>query len=518
MDFESASPMSTRPAKCCDCGCSCSMMNGSYSGTWSRNIKRKYEEFDGTAFTVPGLILPQTARIDIENECAALREMVSNQQQTILDLRIELDKERNASSTAADEAMSMILRLQSEKAEVQMEFTQFKRFAEEKTAHDQQEMDALEDLLFKREQTIQSLTCEVQMYKHRMLSYGLTESEADGEGDKRGNLSRNNSMAEILDGQFEVPLYDYPPLKCSNENQVCSEVENEIVDVEKYAFGETPHSQDHLRDLECRINQLERSPRFSHPDGELYKNNVLEKVIVDQSPHGPRHMSMLSTDSSDTFVPTNNEMDSNIITESPKFGGSSRRTELPQVYEFSNLRKADNALEVEDDTSDRVYTIDSIHQSVSHNDGADAKATIGVGDDFVTSPRDSSNYTNMEDPDVKKLYMRLQALEADRESMRQEIVSMRTDKAQLVLLKEIAQHLCKDMPPAMGTRLRKPSAAGTTSFMSMPTWVGSLVTWRRKTSRCKYMSGLSGNNAGLLTLLNKGPCVGQWRCLTSTQV
>ncbi|XP_019153968.1 PREDICTED: myosin-binding protein 7-like [Ipomoea nil] len=514
MDFESASPMSERLAKCCDCGCSCSMMNESFSGTWSRNMKRKYQEFDGTAFTIPGLILPQTARIDIENECAALREMVSNQQQMILDLRIELDKERNASSTAADEAMSMILRLQSEKAEIQMEFTQFKRFTEERAAHDQQEMEALEDLVFKREQTMQSLTCEVQMYKHRMLSYGFTESEADGEGEKRGHLSENNSMAEISDEQFELPLCDYPPLKCLNENQVCSEVENEIVDVEKYAFGETPHSQDHLQDLECRINQLERSPRFSQPDGESYKNNVLEKVIVDQSPH----MSESPTDSSGTFFPTNNEMDSNIITESPKFGGSSRRTELPQVYEFSNVRKADNASDVEDDTSDRVYTIDSIHQSVSHNDAANAKATIGVGVDFVTSPTESSNYTNMEDPDVKKLFMRLQALEADRESMRQEIVSMRTDKAQLVLLKEIAQQLCKDMTPAMETRLRKPYAAGPTSFTSMSTWAESLVTWRRKTSRCKQMFGLSGNNAGLLTLLNKGPCVGQWRCLTSTQV
>ncbi|KAF2558030.1 hypothetical protein F2Q68_00017012 [Brassica cretica] len=43
------------------------------------------------------------------------------------------------------------------------------------------------------------------------------------------------------------------------------------------------------------------------------------------------------------------------------------------------------------------------------------------------------------EPDIEKLYTRLQALEADRESLRHTIVSMRTNKAQLVLLKEIAK-------------------------------------------------------------------------------
>ncbi|VFQ92788.1 unnamed protein product [Cuscuta campestris] len=98
MDSENASPRSASPVKCCDCGCSsCSKMEGSFYSTWARNMKRKYDEHD--------VILPHTARIDIENECAALREMVSKQQQTILDLSIELEKERNASSSAANEAM-----------------------------------------------------------------------------------------------------------------------------------------------------------------------------------------------------------------------------------------------------------------------------------------------------------------------------------------------------------------------------------------------------------------------------
>nr|XP_016473328.1 PREDICTED: myosin-binding protein 7-like [Nicotiana tabacum] len=102
--------------------------------------------------------------------------------------------------------------------------------------------------------------------------------------------------------------------------------------------------------------------------------------------------------------------------------------------------------------------------------------------------------------------------------MRQAIVSMRTDKAQLILLKEIAQQLCKEMSPARRTPVRKTSVVTSFSFISIFKWIISFVLWRRKARRSKYLFGLSANNAGLLMHLDKGPRVGQWRCLSSTQV
>ncbi|KAI3519989.1 hypothetical protein L1887_09210 [Cichorium endivia] len=53
----------------------------------------------------------------------------------IQDLISDLEEERYASASAANEAMSIILKLQREKAEVQMEARQFKRFSG-KMAHD----------------------------------------------------------------------------------------------------------------------------------------------------------------------------------------------------------------------------------------------------------------------------------------------------------------------------------------------------------------------------------------------
>lgn len=474
MDLEVLStppPVSRDLVKCCNCGCSCSLIMRSFSGSWIRSVKRKYDEFEEeNRFFIPGFDFSSNPRVQIENECTALREMVANQQQTIQDLYTELEEERNAASSAASETMSMILRLQREKAEIQMEARQFKRFADEKMGHDQQELLALEDVLYKREQTIQSLTCEIQAYKHRMLSYGLTEAEVDGE---KGGFCRNTSMNENLDAaQFEFPAYEYPPLKCNlNESSNALEGEDDVVDVEKYAFGETPRGRERLKNLEYRIYQMERSPRSIQQDSDFSgTKNVLEKVVVGQSPRWSRHSRRFSGDSSSSFMGMSREMGPDFTNESPisNVNNSFNKTDyVAHVEDHTNSRKRDNTSEFGDDTTDRVYTIDSVHNGVPQNSVTDLKAGVGIYDDYLSTPREALNHYDAGDPDIQKLYMRLQALEADRESMRQAIISMRTDKAQMVLLKEIAQQFCKDMSPERRMTVKKPSLLGTFSFMSI---------------------------------------------------
>lgn len=493
MESESEQPEAT-VVKWCDCGCDCcsAKFDGSYSGAWSRSMKRKLDERDDDKLFIPGLLIPDVARVDIGNECVALREMVSSQQQTIQEMSIELDEERNAASSAANEAMSMILRLQREKAEVQMEARQFKRFSEEKMTHDQQEIMSMEDFLYKREQTIQALTCEVQAYKHRMLSYGLTESEVEG---LTSGLTHNNSLDTNLESQYEFPAYNYPPLKCHLiENHVDPELDNGTVDIEEYAFGETPPS---LRDIEERINQLETSPTHSP---------VLEKVIVGHSPRLQDHSRKLSTDSAESFIAS----DEDFVSDSPKLGSSNMK------QDYSNLKKVDSASEFGDDMSDRIYTVDSIHNVASFD--IDPKANRGVYDDLNSTRNESSYRTDIGDIEVKKLYARLHALEADRESMKQALMSMRTDKAQLVLLKEIAQHLYKDMSPPSRMPVKKRSVFGNFTFFALFKWIASFLLWRKRARRSKYMFGMSASNMGLRMVLDKGPQMGQRRCLSRTQL
>ncbi|KAE8704618.1 Myosin-binding protein 7 [Hibiscus syriacus] len=499
--------------KCCNCSCTTCALIGAPSNSWFRSVKRKYNEFEtGNMFYFPGLDLYSNARVQIENECAALRETVNSQQATIEGLYSELEEERSASSSAATEAMSMILKLQSEKAEIEMESRQFKRFTEEKMSHEQDEILVLEDLLYKREQTIQALTCEAQAYKHRMLSYGFTEEEVEGEKD--GQMWQP-SVAEDFNAEVDLPAYDYPPLKCILNGNHGYGVE----DVEKYAFGEIPRSQEHLTNLEERISQMERNPNSSQLDGEIPgTRNVLEKVVVGHSPRRPRHSRRHSTDSTNSFF--SREMGSEFISDSPKFAFGSpgyntsfKKMELvSEMDKILSLRRINNASEVGDDMSDRVYTIDSVRNEVPYNGTAEHKHGLRISDNYASTPRETFNLPDVSDPDLKKLYMRLQNLEADRESMRQALLSMRTDKAQLVLLKEIAQHLCKEMSPEKQV-VAKPSILG-----SLFKWIVSPISRRRRALRSKYLYGLSPNNVGLLMVLDKGPRLRQWRCLSKTQV
>ncbi|XP_071710281.1 myosin-binding protein 7-like [Rutidosis leptorrhynchoides] len=468
----------------CECGCSC-CDNRACTQKWIRSVKRKLDELDEERhkLMIPGLLLPEVARVEIKNECGALREMVTNQQQTIRDLSDELEKEQNAASSAANEAMSMILRLQREKAEIEMEARQFKRFSEQKIYHDQHEIVALEELLYKREQTIQSLTCEVQAYKYRMMSYGLTESEAEGE---KGVITRTNSTianSENQFGEFDYIPYDYPPLKCnSNEQQqqqqqIYPESDNETIDIDKYTFTETPCS---LKDIEQRINELEKSPR---------NQPVYDKVIVGHSPRKQKPTSRYSLDSTTS-----------------SFFGTIREDEN------TCFKKVDNASEYGSEMSDRIYTVDSIHYGAPY--GNEPKVNVNTFDNEVMSTtKDSMGQNESQDPEVMKLYARLHALEADRESMRQAIINMRTDKAQLVLLKEIAQNLCKEMGTTNRMPVKKQSV-----LESFCQTIASFILWRRKASQTKYMFGRDANNAGLLMVLDKGSYMGHWRCVSRTRI
>ncbi|CAH2053989.1 unnamed protein product [Thlaspi arvense] len=450
--------------KCCECGCDCS------PGSWNRSVKRRHDELETRKrFSIPELDDPElfsNPKVHIENECELLRETVSSQQQSIQDLYEELEKERNASSTAAEEAMAVMQRLQNEKAEIQMELRQYKLYVGERMEHDQQEILALEDLVNQREQTIMSLTCETQAYKHRMMSYGLTEAEAEGGGD-RSLLSRNTSMIpsmiDINSEYDDLPTYDYPPLKCNiNENQDPLESDIYVADDENYPPADSPHGREHLKTLDRRISQMETNPSFTQLDGDFQGGrgmDVSEKMVVGQSPRRQRHFRRISPASSTSHLGgASKEVRPDVFAESPRSEIYSSRKVENVSYTEKYAKDDDDSSDIGDDMSDRVYTIDSVHHSgVAEQKKLEAETSDGN----VVFPREKMDHG---DPDITKLYMRLQALEADRESMKQALLSMRTEKAQMVLLKEIAQHLSKEVVPQRRLPLRKASTSGPLTF------------------------------------------------------
>ncbi|KAL0681826.1 hypothetical protein Bca4012_048673 [Brassica carinata] len=108
-------------------------------------------------------------------EPSGVRETMWAQQELLQKISQELDDEREASSSAASEALSMILRLQGEKAALEMETSQYKRMAEEKMCHAETSLTLFEDLIYNKEMEIASLEFQVQAYRCKLLSVGISD-------------------------------------------------------------------------------------------------------------------------------------------------------------------------------------------------------------------------------------------------------------------------------------------------------------------------------------------------------
>ncbi|XP_065849879.1 uncharacterized protein [Euphorbia lathyris] len=110
-----------------------------------------------------------------ETDISELEKALHAQKQLLQKLYSELDEERESAATAASEALSMILRLQGEKASLTMEASQYKRMAEEKMCHAEEALAVFEDLTYEREMEIAALEFQLQAYRYRLLSMGLTD-------------------------------------------------------------------------------------------------------------------------------------------------------------------------------------------------------------------------------------------------------------------------------------------------------------------------------------------------------
>uniref|UniRef100_A0A6N2MXU5 GTD-binding domain-containing protein n=1 Tax=Salix viminalis TaxID=40686 RepID=A0A6N2MXU5_SALVM len=82
----------------------------------------------------------------------------------------ELEKERAAAASAADEAMAMIMRLQEDKASIAMEARQYQRMIEEKFAYDDEEMDILKEIVVRRELENHFLEKKLEAYQLMNIS------------------------------------------------------------------------------------------------------------------------------------------------------------------------------------------------------------------------------------------------------------------------------------------------------------------------------------------------------------
>ncbi|PSS34865.1 Myosin-binding protein [Actinidia chinensis var. chinensis] len=131
-------------------------------------------------------------------------------------LYLELEKERSAAASAADEAMAMILRLQEEKASIEMEARQYKRIIEEKSAYDAEEMNILKEILLMREREKHCLEKEVEAY--RQMNYTGNDQLQDGTWDTVNTQREEEQLASSLD-LSEDPVLKLQQLSESIDNK-----------------------------------------------------------------------------------------------------------------------------------------------------------------------------------------------------------------------------------------------------------------------------------------------------------
>uniref|UniRef100_A0A0D9XZE5 GTD-binding domain-containing protein n=1 Tax=Leersia perrieri TaxID=77586 RepID=A0A0D9XZE5_9ORYZ len=397
---------------------------------------------------------PAVVRVEIGDEAAALREALARQQAALGDLQAELDAERGAAAGAASEAMTMILRLQREKAEAMMEARQFRRYAEEKMSHDAAELASLEDLLANRDAAAANPIQPVNSVPNASTPHP------------------HPSMAAAA---------SYPALRCFIDHPPTAS-EADALDA---AHRVNPMASAAAATTTTPIIRVAPGSTFPRPS-RAYSDDYYDDGSID-------------------FC------DGDYFPDDDGGGGG--------------------------DYCDRVYTVDAIH-----------------GRPPLAVPEGSSGYTPAggssccggggggaawaaEDEEMRRLSARLQVLEAERETMRQAIVSMGSDKAQAVLLKEIAQQLCgkeaapppRPLPaavhlykgggaaPAVTVKVRPPMhrrvmemepIARPSFIAAVVKWVASITSRQRKITRIKYPIGQCGNNVGLLLLLDKAPRAG----------
>ncbi|XP_028789272.1 uncharacterized protein LOC114745288 [Neltuma alba] len=157
------------------------------------------------------------------SDIIAMKETLRAQQQLLQKLYVELDEEREASATAASEALDMILRLQGEKAAVKMEARQYERMAEEKLEHAETTLEIFEELMFQKDMEIGSLENQIQAYKRKLVSLGCDPNLSEFELQEENN--NNNQSVQGTDEHHQNPenesvrrLHSLPPLPVNKNN------------------------------------------------------------------------------------------------------------------------------------------------------------------------------------------------------------------------------------------------------------------------------------------------------------
>ncbi|MED6218826.1 hypothetical protein PIB30_030144 [Stylosanthes scabra] len=421
--------------------------------------------------------------VTTEADIAAMKETLRAQQLLLQQVHAELDQEREASATAASEAMEMILRLQGEKAAVKMEASHYKRMAEEKIGHAEATLEVFEELMYQKEMEITSLEFQVLAYKQKLLAYGvdiniselefpddllLNRSEQNGEEDH--SMRRLQSLPPIaFKNTFRAARKrDRSPSPTTLNFQAPKTAESN--DQEDFANGSLDSYWNQIKRLDekvkvisdCKESSGEICPRPRIRRGRsctlltqlstASPSDQTDRVIFSNSSRLNPRESVASPSSAvnvhDVFeVPQASEIHE--VSENGK-----RKLEKRVLEADSRLTKPDSLLSEEMVESNVKLDLDKRKSKLipQKPNSKDMKALI-----LQKKEEKDAEYNANALAEIQKLHQRIERLEREKISMRHEISHEGDKEEHLMLLKEIYKQITLIMSEIQSIKTETPT-------------------------------------------------------------
>ncbi|GLJ47437.1 hypothetical protein SUGI_1001160 [Cryptomeria japonica] len=380
-----------------------------------------------------------------------LSEALRIQHYALRDVYSELEAERSASATSIDDALLMISRLQDEKARLAMEAAQFKREAQEKISHAQTTLSFYENVLFRKDEEIKALQCEIEAFRHRFLSYGIHDDIGFRLSDKDGYVDMpENSLAEKNSIGNRDGIGGFLARSFTTDCESCSELKpedsasKEIERARRMGFSEAVknnHCDQGGEDERKQVNMIER---VRHSPEDPFSGNVYllwERIEgLQKKLHMLSEKKIVNPNLKDEWRSTCDKLQHALAsyTTSLRQGLKSHwRGSVPEVHESeakANTDQTDGPVDVHMDTTQM----------------GDQQLFIQTHEEEFTQVSVMENSTlELMQSKIEDLNLRICALEDD-ESVKQAMDSLKRQQYIVKHFKQITQGFHKSKEPSEG--------------------------------------------------------------------
>ncbi|MED6107331.1 hypothetical protein PIB30_012981 [Stylosanthes scabra] len=406
--------------------------------------------------------------VTTEADIAAMKETLRAQQLLLQQVHAELDQEREASATAASEAMEMILRLQGEKAAVKMEASHYKRMAEEKIGHAEATLEVFEELMYQKEMEITSLEFQVLAYKQKLLAYGVDINISELEFPDDLLLNRSDQTGEE-DQSSMRRLQSLPPIAFKNTlraarkrdrspspttfNLQAPKTAESNNDQEDFANGSLDSYWNQIKRLDEKVKVISDCKESG---GEICPRPRIRRgrscSLLTQLPSPLNHRESVASPSSTVNV--------HDVFEVPQAGEIHEVSENGKRKLENRVLEADSRLTKPDSLSEEMVEL-NVKPDLDKRksklipqkpNSIDMKALI-----WQKKEEMDAEYNANALAEIQKLHQRIERLEREKISMRQEISHEGDKEEHLRLLQEIYKQITLIMSEIQSIKTETPA-------------------------------------------------------------